>query len=377
MDVLNYVPPEVDGKKEYQVIGMPEFVKQFKNEADHSKKRVWLETMYIMPSHLTDIMIETLSRCASRGLDSRLFTDGILKPLRDRDKLYSGIFGQDNLRDYQHRASLALEKKISDSGVRHIETRPYRPINNILFSFLRNHLKLAIVDDTVWIGGLNAGKDPDYNRIDYMMRIDSEPFATKLTQIVEEQSTLSADVCEKLGDLDIFVDRGKPGESTIYENVIEKIRGIKDPKNAEITILSPWVPDGKILDTLDDLHKRGANVTVITSHHKFEFALEGVYALVKNFNNLVMKLRGKKINLLYSPVDIHGKMLCIREGNENYSMITTHNLVTQGVVMGTTEIAVGSSNLEFNRNCFEFLEKVKPICSSTIQESPGGQATPS
>lgn len=72
-----------------------------------------------------------------------------------------------------------------ESGVKHIVSRPLTAINYLLFSFQRNHLKIGVVGNIVWFGGLNAGADSDYNRPDYMIRVESDEFAEKTTKIME------------------------------------------------------------------------------------------------------------------------------------------------------------------------------------------------
>lgn len=102
-------------------------------------------------------------------------------------------------------------------------------------------------------------------------------------------------------------------------------------------------------------------MTICTSRHRFQPGFEGIYALVKDFNTLMMNIRGKQIPILYAPLEVHGKMLTIRDGEKRIAMVTTNNLTEKGVVMGTAEIALLSSNPDFLKSCRAFLEKVRGV----------------
>lgn len=367
--LMNYGRSEEteEQKSEFQLIGIPEFVKQFREHAMHAQTRAWLQTMYLFPSHFSDLLINGLTESKKNNVDARLYTDGLQSPLRLRNKLYATFRGNKSDKTVQHHATEFLDEDIRTAGVQTIESRPFTSINYLLFSYLRNHFKLAIVDDVAWVGGLNAGKDSDYNRIDFMMKFNSKEFVEALSQIVEQQNQMKHDEHINVDGIDILVDRGAPGESIIYQTVIDKLTAIKDPSQATVTILSPWVPDGQMLKLLHELHQAGANIQVLTSFHKFKFEFEGIYAMVKNFNNLMMRLRQLQIPLLYTPLEVHGKMLSITEGDQQYSMITSHNLVDKGVKMGTTEIAVGTSQDAFTRQCDNFIAKVRAVSTEKPQ----------
>ena len=368
--LMNYgKSEETEGSKaEFQLIGIPEFVKQFREQAIHAKSRAWLQTMYLFPSHFSDLLINGLTESKKNNVDARLYTDGLQEPLRLRNKIFAALRGDKSDRTVQHQATEFLNQDIQNAGVKTIESRPFTSINYVLFSYLRNHFKLAIVDDVAWVGGLNAGKDSDYNRIDFMMRFNSQKFVDALAGVVEQQNRMEKDEHIQVDGLDILVDRGKPGESIIYQTVIDKLKAIQDPKAAEITILSPWVPDGEMLTLLHQLHEQGAKIQVLTSFHKFKFEFEGIYAMVKNFNNLMMRLRKLEIPLLYTPLEVHGKIFSIKEGNQEYAMITSHNLVYKGVTMGTTEIAVASEFESYVQQCDDFLDKVKAVSTERPQQ---------
>ncbi len=348
--------------KNYDVMSIPDFVRQFRSAAAQANTRVWLETMYLLPSHFSELLVHTLANKKNK-LDVRLYTDGIGRLQQLNDKVLSLLWGENSLHHYQHRATTTLQKKLEDVGVKSTETRAFTPINWLVFSLLRNHFKLAVVDDILWLGGLNAGKDSDFNRIDYMMRLDSKALVDFVVGIIENQSALDKDISEKIGEETVLVDRGKPGKSIIYDTLLQQLSEIKDPAAATVTILSPWVPDDKLLDSLHDLRQKGAIILIVTSYHKMSFSPIGVYALMKNFNHLMMKLKQKDIPLVFTPLEVHGKMATItsEDGESNWGMITTHNFVSQGIKMGTTEIAIASTNQDFYQNCTGFLQQVAAV----------------
>lgn len=352
---------------ECEIVGIPSFIRQFRDEASRASARVWLQTMYLFPSHFSDLLTNALMRSGDKHIDTRLYTDGIQHPLNFRDKFYAKMFGTISERTHQHKATELQKNEFQVHNVKTIESRPFGLINYALFSYLRNHFKLAIVDNTVWIGGLNAGKDSDYNRIDFMARFKSPGLVDAVANIVENQQCLTENVNLETDGYNLLVDAGLPGDSIIYTSVLNRLKNIQDPKHTEVILLSPWVPDKELLQELlqelHQLHLKGAKIQVLTSYHKFQIAFEGIYAVIKNFNNLMMKLKKLEIPILYTPLEVHGKMLLIDEGEQTHALITTHNLVTQGVKMGTAEIAVGSSKPDFVSQCKRFLDKVAEASS--------------
>lgn len=120
-----------------------------------------------------------------------------------------------------------------------------------------------------------------------------------------------------------------------------RLDNIQNPEDSEITVLPPWIPDEPMMDRLDELQRNGAIVTVITNCHKFEFVAEGTFAPVKKMNKAIMWIKGKRVNILYSPLEIYGKMLAIREGKNHYIM-----------------------------ECINYLDKVKAVCSREPLQIP-------
>lgn len=361
-ELLGIVQKEKPTKRNnYDVVSIPEFFTQFQAEALNAERRVWLETMYALPSHFTDLLAHTLIESAKNDLDVRLYTDGIQRVHYLAGVVASKLFGSKTERDYQHAAALNMQQSFDASGVQYIETREFTKKNWLIFSLLRNHFKLAVVDNTLWLGGLNAGKESDYNRIDYMMRFDSKELVDFIVEVVNSQSELTTDISKQIGAETVLVDRGFPGESVIYDTLLKQLADINNPKTTKVTLLSPWVPDGKLLDMLAQLQAQGAEVKVLTSYHPLSLSPVGIYALVKNYNRLLMKLKRKKLQLLESPLEVHGKMVLIEEAERSVGTITTHNYVSQGIKMGTTEIGISSVDPDFCSSCKDYLQKVESV----------------
>ncbi len=366
-DVMNYPPSgEREGNdKNFEVIGIPAFVAEFNAKASVAQKRALMQTMYLLPSHFSDLLVNSLVKASKRGVEASIVTDGIVKISRARDKATAAILGSNSTREFDVYATKKMDEKLKDSGVKVVESRPFTKLNLLLFAFKRNHFKMAVVDNTAWIGGLNAGKESDFNRIDFMMRVTDQELVDELASIIQAPEKINKDYSKTVGNVDLIVDGGVPGQSIIMEKVNQAIESIEHPEDAEITILSPWVPDGKLLDVLHEAGLKGTKITVVTSYHPFEFAFEGVYALVKNYNILMMNLKGKRLTTLYTPLEVHGKMLFIRDGSKKTAMITTHNFTDKGVKMGTAEIALMSQNETFADSCNTFIEKVKSVSKTT------------
>lgn len=206
--------------------------------------------MHLFPSHFSDLLLHALENGAKRGLQTALVTDGIVGPLRARDRLYVKILGGKTDKSVDVAAVNNMAARLDGAGVRQVESRPFSAFNKILFAFKRNHFKMGIVDDTAWIGGLNAGKQPDYNRIDFMMRLTDRGLVDEIASLLMSPEKIKADSSRKIKEVELMVDAGVPGKSTIIDRTIREIEAIENPADAEVTVLTPWVPDGRLLDVL-------------------------------------------------------------------------------------------------------------------------------
>jgi phosphatidylserine/phosphatidylglycerophosphate/cardiolipin synthase-like enzyme len=365
-ELLNYRGPEkVTSTKNFEVMGIPAFVTEFGARANEAKKRVLLQTMYLFPSHFSDLLLNALELGAKRGLQTALITDGITQPLRGRDQLYVKILGEKTDKAVDVKAVTQMEARLEQTGVKKIESRPFTNLNKLIFAFKRNHFKMGVVDGTAWVGGLNAGKQSDYNRIDFMMRLTDKDLVDKIAKLMVSPESLKADFSEKIGEVELVVDAGVPGKSAIMARVIKQVEAIKDPVHAQLNLITPWVPDGELLEVLVAAKKRGVKITIYTSHHRFQIGLEGIYALVKNLNTLVMSIKRKQLPVRYTSLEVHGKMMTIQDGDEKLALITTNNFTEKGVIMGTAEIALLSSNSDFIGSCEAFVKKVDAVSSDT------------
>jgi hypothetical protein len=104
--------------------------------------------------------------------------------------------------------------------------------------------------------------------------------------------------------------------------------------------MSQLPPEGKLLNKLIEKSKEGIQIEVITSKKDspqfttYPYKISLLYFKWATRNN-------KNIRLIHLPQQVHAKLMII---DKKIALFGSHNLVSSGVILGTEEIAIETTD---------------------------------
>jgi len=154
--------------------------------------------------------------------------------------------------------------------------------------------------------------------------------------------------------MQILIDAGVPKQSIIYDHAMELI----DSAEKSIFFTCQYFPGGRTAQHLLAAHKRGVKVRIVYSHPH----AHGQKAPMHHLYNLNERLRlpaefFSERRPKYAPL-LHAKVIATDKG----AIVGSNNYVTQGVWLGTAEIALEYNDPEFSKQLISCME-------NQIQES--------
>ena len=276
-------------------------------------------------------LMQALSNAAARGVETHFALDERTLPLLQRLPL--------NRRSVER---IKITKDVLDrfqaSGGRYAVTnKTYRRFINQFAG--RSHIKLAVINDEVYVGGCNLA---DVSLIDMMVRWH-DPTAAQwlydlMSDLILKQSTKQA-----FGTTDrelvidertkLLLDCGKPRQSIIYDHALSLI----DTAQEWIVMTCQYFPSSRTARHLAAAYKRGVNVSLYFNHpskhlpghnilHHIVLAQERTHRPGALFDQQLHK------DLPF----LHAKLLATEAG----AMIGSHNYVAAGVTFGTAELTL-------------------------------------
>ncbi|HUC87635.1 MAG TPA: phospholipase D-like domain-containing protein [Candidatus Binatia bacterium] len=222
----------------------------------------------------------------------------------------------------------------------------------------RSHIKLAIVDDQVFLGGCNL---QGTKSIDLMVGLKDKLLAdwlySLLKQVQAEASVNKAlagqDICRPIDEnTDLLIDAGIKKQSVILDSAIDLIDSAQD----WILITCQFFPNGITAAALLRAKARGVKIEIIFSHptihgpvgsmfHRGNMLRERLRVPADFFNGMMAKEDTK----------LHAKLLASDKG----TIIGSHNYVKAGVNLGTAEIALISHDPSFTAQALASLERAR------------------
>jgi phosphatidylserine/phosphatidylglycerophosphate/cardiolipin synthase-like enzyme len=202
----------------------------------------------------------------------------------------------------------------------------------------RSHIKTAIINDHIFIGGCNLDNAA---HVDIMTGWHSKKAADWtykwITQLVTTSSTQQtfSGKDQKLilsPELQLLIDAGVPNQSIIYDHAMQLI----DEAREYIFFTCQFFPGGRTGQHLLQAHKRGVDVRIVYSSplaHR-HLALGHWLYNTREFARLPHIFFAEQ-RLANAPL-IHAKVIATDKG----AIIGSHNYITQGVRLGTAEIAL-------------------------------------
>ncbi len=243
--------------------------------------------------------------------------------------------------------------ELAQSGVRYtILNWPHRPLTNPFAG--RSHIKFAVIDDHIFVGGCNITKINDIDLMagwsdaaiaDWFCAFGQKIMASGsvLQAMAGHDETISLD-----GSTNLLIDAGVPGQSLILDTALSLI----DTAEKHIMMTCQYPPNDVTARHLTNAADRGVSVELIYNHpgkHYFPLSLlhHGVLWFEKSRKPawLFAGQLPKRSEFL------HAKLLVTDKG----AMVGSHNYVRAGVTFGTAEMALLSSSQPFGELALDVL----------------------
>lgn len=339
----------------YNVLETVDFLTDQLREIQTAKDRVWIQTMALEAGHFSNLLARHLIAAAKRGVDVKVVYDAY------SDYVVDNTFTQMPLlksKDRSHRSFVRDEQKKLLDSLREdcyvSETnRPSRFASHVPFSviFGRDHKKISIIDNKVYIGGVNMAP-LDAQRVDFVLKTNNKQLLDRLS-IIFEKSFLgipesdSIYVCDANNTL--LLDSGKRRQSIIMEQVYDAVR--KEDK--KVTLVSPFLPSGNLRKVLNKAVQRGIEVEVITSQ---EDQLGLTPRMSQKIRTLGQSMPLFKINRY--PGVIHAKAVLF---GKRAAIIGSHNFDELFVILGTEEVSLLTTQPEVIMQLTQFCENIRNV----------------
>ena len=213
----------------------------------------------------------------------------------------------------------------------------------------RDHKKISIIDNVVYLGGSNL-TPLDAKRADVMVKTNNASIIEGAKRIFlksfsNDQAIDEIIVCDSSNKL--MIDSGKPGRSLIMEQACHLV----DTATQSITLVSPYVPMGKLRNFLNRAVSRGVSVEIVTSDESQLGFAPKLSQLVHNFGQ-----SAPNFSITRCPDTVHAKILMI-DGKS--AIVGSHNFDELLVYFGTGEIVLLTEEHSLINELTNYINRLK------------------
>lgn len=330
---------------EPEVLHPLEFAADFSSQAKNAQDRVWAQAMIVETNHASSMMFHAINQAAQRGIDTKLFMDQFSVATADDRLSLIPKFGEAKAKqEYIQQADRAVFSELKDSGTDVKVTNPSKLAN--IFPFIgRNHMKIFIVDDTAWIGGVNIASD-HFEKADFMVRVKDPDLVDALAIAFDQvnENKPEDDYKKEVNDrYTLLVDAGNRGKSIILDEANDLVASSTE----SVKFISQIIPSGEMLDSLVERSQAGVQVDIVTQSldHIGQTRNPMGVLMKRRYDSFVRKTARNPNIRLHHFNDHHGKVhakMVIVDGQK--ALFGSHNLDSSGVKAGTQEIALITSH---------------------------------
>ncbi|MBI4080434.1 MAG: phosphatidylserine/phosphatidylglycerophosphate/cardiolipin synthase family protein [Candidatus Levybacteria bacterium] len=334
----------------FEVLEPLKFLEDIEKEARTAKKRIWAQAMEVEGGEITNRLLRIIADGAKKCLDSRLHVD--YYTLMVTDGLFNYLaFAFDEKAHFRQQRKKQLFASLSEAGVNVTFTNKPSLLNRIIPTRGRNHMKIVVIDNTAWIGGINF-HDRNLTAHDIMVKITEEPVVSAIAETYEkvERGELAKNYSVDFGnDSTLLIDAGRSNNSIILKHACELVQQAK----TTVYVTTAFIPDGVFLHALHKASQKGVDVEVVTALPE---VLPGVYKWVNRMSQFTIDVKMETIPIHYLNKLVHAKILIV-DGNK--AIFGSHNFSAKGVSMLTSEIALMSQNKKLIHNLNAFYRHVR------------------
>lgn len=315
---MTYIIPPV------KLLSPTQYVREATEAVNTAKTRVYLLSMVTADHEATHPLIEALEAAARRGLEvvvaADIFTYG---------EVGGGFLP---FRYYSHgsRSTNRMVRNLKQAGV-HFN---WLGRGRMTLFTGRTHSKWCIVDNTIFtFGGVNLYEEGVLNN-DYMFKLKDAVLADRLVleqqriQKAEKQSTNYHSTIFEHDDMTVLIDGGIIGQSVIYRRAVELAEIA-----THITFVSQYCPTGKLALALKK--------KPTTIYYSRPTQAEGLNHIVIRIAQVLTGIKTHYHKHRY----LHAKCIIFTFEDGSKTAITgSHNFAYTGVLLGTREIALETSD---------------------------------
>lgn len=341
----------------FEVLPKAEALFDFIFHADRAQDRILLEAMHKEVGHFEGLMHNSILKAAERGVGVRLHVDEYTNITSDGHHPIIPIW-RAGLRNYL-RVKKGINSfsfdEIEEAGGHTVFTNPPKSFWEDKFPTQqfpikgRNHIKIWVVDDVGWIGGMNLS-DANFETEDFMVKIEDPEMVEALVQQfgrVNKDRLKEDSVIFDNGTSKILVDCGKPNSSLVLDTATDLAKSAK----IKAACVSQFMPDPTIFKALHQAFENGGVGEFLTT------SKQGGITSLMSFANLAASLYSyyNKVFIYTFPESLHAKLLLV---DGKTAMFGSHNFVDRGVKLGTEEIAMVSSDPTLVANLMEYYNRL-------------------
>jgi len=325
--------------KQPTLVSPKEYIKQATKLANRAKHTISLITMIVVDDSQTNDFLLSLGNAAKRGVRVEIAADTVT---------FGNISGHLKPHRYYTKKARDTRKMIDYLKKQGVH---FTWVGNFsVFAFAsRNHMKCLVIDDIIFsFGGVNIDEE-SLSFSDYMFRLQDERLALELrsdiARIVAADKHNFAYRSHEFhynAKSKILIDGGFFGDSIIYRRACEITKNAK-----EVVLVSQYCPVSKLSRLLKKTHsKLYFNTPIIANNTsnkmiiRYNMAVSGHSSLYK----------GSRY--------IHAKFLIATNHDGSKVALTgSHNFTYTGVIAGTREIALETTEIQIISQLEDFLEK--------------------
>ncbi len=342
------------------ISGGPALLSDLRQEAQEISQgqRLLVKGMVMADGKAMEGIIDIAAQAAKRGATPKLVCDPI--SLYATGELPSfvisalpGIPGLAKIEQLKLKKDInaaMFSDLIEDPSIQ-FEFSPQVSLRRLLFPLTgADHVKGIVVgDSTLYLGNLNYDDDSFYHRAGFTFKITDPAIVKPVAEELElPKDSTRPDFKEQLtSETTLIVDSGKPGKSAIYDSAVEAV----DSAEEYIKLALTHLPGDQLLDALTRALRRDLAVDIATTK---AVNLTGLHSY------LIQRLNEKKFKKLKISPKIHftnGKNRAKGLVTDQVALWGSHNLVTEGIRLGTREIALKTSNPDARANLEAFFRE--------------------
>ncbi len=335
--------------KHFDVLSPMEFLTDIEQEAKFAKKRIWAQAMEVEPGEVVGRLLTIVENAAENGLDARMNVDYYSLMVTDGVPNFLPIIVS---RKWRKRLRIRKEafQKIKDKGGKVAFVNKPTLLEKFIYTMGRNHMKIFIIDDIAWIGGVNFA-DGYFKRQDIMVKIKDDAIVEPIAKVfmkVHEGTLRYDETLRARHNATLFIDSGQTGKSVILDCAVRMV----EKADHLVQIATAFIPDSVFLDALVNAENRGVRIELAVPPPGRTI---GVYRIVNKMSQIQMRLRNTHFTIYYEQNPVHAKILLV---DRAIALLGSHNFSSKGVIMRTAELALQSSDTHLIANLSDFYNSI-------------------